>query len=159
MDSKRGMAARLKYLTERKGGADAMQRAGLSPSRETMRRWLKGTQQPGPANRHKIESAYRDLRSKNVARTMKARLSKDGRGTRVSVTPLPASAVPTNKQTRQGQFEDREMTIRPGDWNRAVDLWANDDMSGLEEWWMDIAGDLGSPPEAYFEVAHIGFSA
>ena len=44
-----------------KRGEQARQAAGLSPSRETLRRWERGEQKPSRANRERIQEAYNQL--------------------------------------------------------------------------------------------------
>jgi hypothetical protein len=59
----KGWQAQLRQLGRVKRGPAAMAAAGLSPSRETMRRWQAGTQAPSKANREKIAAAYDELRN------------------------------------------------------------------------------------------------
>lgn len=157
-DSARGFEARLRYLLQHRGGGEAMHREGLRPTTGRVVDWLTGDVRPNRATRERIDRAYRHLRRENIARGLKHRLARDGRGTRVTVEPLAPSKVPPEQRRRQAQFEDREVTIRPREWSRYVDAWADGDDDALDDAWMDTAGDLGSPPEAYYEVGHVGFS-
>jgi len=59
----KGWQAQLRQLGRVRRGPAAMAAAGLSPSRQTMRRWSGGTQAPSKANREKIERAYDELRN------------------------------------------------------------------------------------------------
>lgn len=59
----KGWQAQLHALGRVKRGPAAMAVAGLSPSRQTMRRWEAGTQAPSKANREKIARAYDELRN------------------------------------------------------------------------------------------------
>lgn len=158
-DSARGFEARLNYLLKHEGGGEAMASAGLRPKTGQVVDWLTGDVRPNKGTRERVDKAYRSLRGKNIARGLKHKLARDGRGTRVTVEPLPPGKVPPEQRRRQAQFQDRETTIRPRDWNRFVDAWADGDDDALDDAWMDdVAGDLGSPPEAYFEVSHVGFA-
>lgn len=157
-DSARGFEARLNYLLQHRGGAEAMHAQGLRPTTGRVVDWLTGDVRPNRATRARVDQAYREVRKRNVARQLKAQLARDGRGTRVTVEPLAPSAVPADQRRRQAQFEDREITIRARDWNAFVDDWVDDDYDAMDDDWMDVAGDMGSPPEAYFEVSHVGFA-
>lgn len=155
-NSRRGVSARLNYLTSHRGGVEALQAQGLAARPRTLRGWLAGLVVPRRSSREAIDRAYRELRIRNVARELRRRLA-DGR--RITVEPLPADAVPHTKQTRQGQFDDREVFVDGGTWARFVDAWEDDDDRYMDDIWMDdVCGDLGSPPEAYYEVAHVGFT-
>jgi hypothetical protein len=61
--SAKGWHAQLSKLTASPRGNAAADRAGLSPSRTTLRRWLSESQTPSRRNREAIERAYGDLRS------------------------------------------------------------------------------------------------
>lgn len=154
-DSERGFEARLRYLLQHGGGAEAMHAQGLRPTTGRVVDWLTGDVRPTRQTRARMDAAYRQVRRRNVARALKQKLST---GRRVTVEPLPASRVPADQRRRQAQFSDREVTIRPSGWNGLVDAWEDDDLEGLDDEWMDIAGDMGSPPEAYYEVGHVGFT-
>jgi hypothetical protein len=69
----KGWQAQLRELNAVKRGPEAKQAAGLNPSRETLRRWEKGTQKPSRANRRKIADAYDELRNPNRGKAAKAR--------------------------------------------------------------------------------------
>jgi len=57
----KGWQAQLRQLGRVKRGEQARQAAGLSPSRETLRRWERGEQKPSRANRERIQEAYNQL--------------------------------------------------------------------------------------------------
>lgn len=59
----RGWQAQLKQLSGTKRGREALQAAGWSPSRETLRRYNHGTQAPSKANRARITDAYDSARN------------------------------------------------------------------------------------------------
>lgn len=59
----KGWQAQLRQLGAVKRGPGAKQAAGLSPSRETLRRWENGSQKPSKANRERIQEAYNQLRN------------------------------------------------------------------------------------------------
>jgi hypothetical protein len=59
----KGWQAQLRQLNAVKRGTAAKQAAGLSPSRETLRRWERGEQRPSKANRERIQEAYGQLRN------------------------------------------------------------------------------------------------
>lgn len=158
--SDRGFQARLTYVLDHRGGGEALHRHGLRPDVRRVVGWLTGDIKPRASTRDQVDAAYREMRRQNMARSLKSRLGREGRGTRVTVQPLPASQVPQDRQSRQEQFEDREVTVRPDTWAKLVDAWEEEDWEEMDDVWMDdVAGDMGSPPEAYYEVAHVGFSA
>lgn len=54
----KGWHAQLRHLQGTKRGREALEAAGWNPSRETQRRYGRGTQAPSKANRAKITEAY-----------------------------------------------------------------------------------------------------
>jgi hypothetical protein len=159
-ESPRGFEARLRYLLGTDSGARALADAGVGKrGQRQFVDWLTGDVTPTPATMRSVDTAYRRTRRQNVARDLKRRLARDGRGTRITVEVLPPSVFPPDQHTRRSQVEDRETNVRPTMWNRLVDAWAAENFDVMDDAWMDICDDLGSPPEEYFEVAHIGFSA
>lgn len=158
-DSERGFEARLTYVLKHGGGGEALHAAGVKADKSRVTDWLTGDIKPSRKTRAGVDAAYRQLRRQNLARKLKGRLSRKGTGTRITVEPLPASEVPADRQVRQGMFDDREINVRAPEWNALVDAWADGDDDALDDAWMDVADDLGSPPEAYYEVSHVGFSA
>lgn len=158
--SDRGFEARLRYVLEHRGGGEALHAHGVRPDVGRVVGWLTGDIKPRRSTREGVDAAYREMRRENVARSLKGRLAGGGRGTRVTVEPLPPAQVPLNKATRQNQFETREVTVRPDTWRKLVDAWEEEDYDTMDDVWIDdVASDMGSPPEAYYEVAHVGFSA
>lgn len=155
--SERGLEARLKYLTNSPAGYQAMERAGISVTPRTLIAWLSGDRDPSKANRGLIDAAYGDLRRRNVAKSLKNRLSNNGRGTRVEVHPVNQGSVPG---PRQRDLNVRKVNIRPSQWERLVDQWSDGDTDGMNDEWEAIAEDtLGSEWGAYTSVAAIGFGA
>jgi hypothetical protein len=59
----KGWRAQLRQLGRVRRGPAAMAVAGLTPSRQTRRRWEGGAQTPSKANREKIARAYDELRN------------------------------------------------------------------------------------------------
>lgn len=154
--SARGFEARLRYLLERRGGGEALAAQGVRPRQQQVVDWLTGDVTPRRSTREAVDRAYLGLRRRNVARSLRGRLSE---GRRVTVQPLPDTAVPQHQKVRQGQFQDREVTIRPATFDRMVDAWEDGDQDELDDLWVeDVASDMGSPPEAYYEVQYVGFS-
>ncbi|MDX2854585.1 transcriptional regulator [Streptomyces sp. PA03-3a] len=155
--SERGLEARLKYLTNSPAGYQAMERAGVSVTARTLIAWLSGDRDPSKANAGRIDAAYRDMRRRNIAKTMKKRLSNDGRGTRVEVHPVDQSRVPDHKQR---DLNVRRIKIRPAQWDQLVDAWAAGDIASMDDIWDGIAEDtIGSDWGAYTTVGAIGFGA
>jgi hypothetical protein len=64
----KGWHAQLRQLMGTKRGRAEAERAGLAPSRETARRWAKGEQAPGKANREKIAAAYEAARAPHATK-------------------------------------------------------------------------------------------
>ncbi|MFF8941626.1 transcriptional regulator [Streptomyces sp. NPDC014864] len=152
---RRGLLARLHYLTRTEHSRRAAREAGLTVTDRTLRAWLDGRRLPSPANLHRIETAYRTVRRHNVARYLLARLNREGRGTRVEFHPLNQSQVP---RPRQRVLEYRTLNVRH--WDRIVRAWAEDDEAALEDAWVsDAVVDLGSEWGQYEYVTSIGFAA
>ncbi|MFE2644183.1 transcriptional regulator [Streptomyces nigra] len=151
---RRGLLARLHYLT-RTGHAHAAARAaGLTVTDPTLRAWLKGTRSPSRKNLAAIELAYRTVRRQNVARYLAARLHRDGRGTRVEIHPLNQSGV---ARPHQRPVEFRTLNVRR--WDRIVAAWATGDDQELDTAWVDQVIDLGSQWGQYEYVTNVGFAA
>lgn len=153
--SPRGFRARLRYLQEHRGGMDLLQQHGVKARPRSVRAWLAGAVAPRRSTREAVDAAYRQLRRHNIARALRRRLA-DGR--RITVEALPPDAVPVHQQTRQQQFDDREAYVSGATWARFVDAWEYQDWGGMDDLWMDVCDDLGSPPEGYYEVSHVGFT-
>src|SRR5690606_10607644 len=61
VDSRRGLAARLRYL-DSPAGWEAMRRAGITARPRTVAAWRAGRQKPRRSNLERIDAAYWDLR-------------------------------------------------------------------------------------------------
>ncbi|WP_399554239.1 transcriptional regulator (plasmid) [Streptomyces anulatus] len=155
VDTDRGLAARLNYLTKTDAGYEAMDRAGIHVSPRTLMAWLAEERTPNRANRSRLDAAYWDLRRRNVAADLKHRLNNDGRGTRVEINPVDQTGV---DRKHQRDLSSRSVNVR-GVWDRAVDAWMNDDLAELDAIWDDIIEDLGSDYDAYAYVSSIGWAA
>ncbi|MFB8031765.1 transcriptional regulator [Streptomyces sp. NPDC056004] len=152
---KRGLMARLHYLTRTDHSRKAARDAGLTVTDRTLQAWLEGTRRPSKANLERIDAAYRTVRRRNVARHLLARLNREGRGTRVEFHPLNQSQVARPLQPVVGY---RTMNVRR--WDRIVEAWAAGDIQGLDdEWTTDVLPDLGSQWGQYEYVTNIGFAA
>ncbi|MGX9890533.1 helix-turn-helix domain-containing protein [Streptomyces sp. NPDC002276] len=149
--ARRGLLARLHYLTRTDHAQAAARAAGLTVTRRTLRAWLNGTRTPSRKNLAAIEQAYRTVRRENVARYLLARLN---RGTRVEIHPLNQSQV---DRPRQRAVEFRTLNVRH--WDRIVAAWAAGDDQALDDAWIDQAVDLGSQWGQYEYVTNIGFAA
>ena len=153
--ARRGLLARLHYLTRTDHALATARVAGLTVTDRTIRAWLDGKRSPSKKNLDKIETAYRTVRRHNVARYLLARLSREGRGTRVEFHPLNQSQVP---RPRQRAIEYRTLNVRR--WDRIVQAWAEGDDEALDEAWVnDVVVDLGSQWGEYEFVTAIGFAA
>ncbi|OEV11043.1 transcriptional regulator [Streptomyces nanshensis] len=151
--TRRGLNARLNYLTRSAAGYQAMRDAGITVTPRTQRAWRQRTQTPSPANRERIDAAYRAYRRHNVAAHLRQRLNADG-GTRVEIHPLDQSAV-RNRHQRTLPF--RRLTIR--NWDRIVDAWHAGDDTALADAWDNKLQDLGSQWGMYEYVTAVAFSA
>ncbi|MCX4524043.1 transcriptional regulator [Streptomyces anulatus] len=164
VDSDRGLAARLNYLTKSDAGYEAMDRAGVHVSPRTLMAWLAEERSPNKANLARLDAAYWDLRRRNVAKDLKARLHNGGRGTRVEINPVDESHVDRKRQRGEGlrrRLSTRDVNVRDLDlWDRAVDAWMDDDEVELDDVWQQICQDhLGTDWEAYAYVDSIGWDA
>ncbi|MGW5497749.1 helix-turn-helix domain-containing protein [Streptomyces olivaceoviridis] len=152
---RRGLLARLHYLTRTDRARAAAREAGLTVTDRTLRAWLEGRRSPSPRNLARIEEAYRAVRRRNVARSLLARLNRAGRGTRVEFHPLNQSQVP---RPRQRALSYRTLNVRH--WDRIVAGWAAGDDAALDDAWVsDATVDLGSEWGQYEYVTNIGFAA
>ncbi|MER5616969.1 transcriptional regulator [Streptomyces sp. NPDC002215] len=150
---KRGLMARLHYLTRTEHSRKAARDAGLTVTDRTLKAWLDERRRPTNANLERIDAAYRQVRRQNVARYLLRRLNADG-GTRVEIHPLNQSQVP---RPLQRMVEYRTMNVRR--WDRIVEAWASGDHQGLDDAWEDVIVDLGSQWGQYEYVTNIGFAA
>ncbi|MEV0095130.1 transcriptional regulator [Streptomyces sp. NPDC050738] len=152
--ARRGLMARLHYLTRTNHARAAAKAAGLTVTDRTIKNWLSGKRQPNAASLEKIEAAYRSVRRENVSKHLLKRLNAGG-GTRVEIHPLNQSQV---DRPRQRVVEYRQMNVR--DWGPIVAAWAADDDQGLDAAWTDgVLPDLGSQWGQYEIVTNIGFAA
>ncbi|MGW4984115.1 transcriptional regulator, partial [Streptomyces mirabilis] len=137
--ARRGLLARLHYLTRSDHARAAARAAGLTVTNRTLRAWLDGARSPSRANLERIERAYRSVRRENVARYLLARLNREGRGTRVEIHPVNQSQV---DRPRQRVVEFRTLNVRR--WDRIVAAWAAGDDQELDNAWVEQVIDLGS---------------
>ncbi|MEU0634135.1 transcriptional regulator, partial [Streptomyces sp. NPDC005989] len=105
---KRGLMARLHYLTRTEHIRQAAKDAGLTVTDRTLKAWLGERRRPSSANLERIDAAYRQVRRQNVARYLLRRLNAGG-GTRVEIHPLNQSQVP---RPLQRMVEYRTMNVR-----------------------------------------------
>ncbi|MGW0135715.1 transcriptional regulator [Streptomyces sp. NPDC003299] len=153
--ARRGLLARLHYLTRTEHARQAAREAGLTVTDRTLRAWMDGRRSPSRKNLERIEAAYRTVRRHNVARYLLARLNREGRGTRVEFHPLNQSQV---TRPRQRVITYRTLNVRR--WDRIVEAWADDDAEALDDAWIsDAVVDLGSEWGQYEYVTNIGFAA
>ncbi|ROV68792.1 transcriptional regulator [Streptomyces globisporus] len=155
VDSERGRAARLNYLTRSDAGYEAMDRAGVHVSPRTLMAWLAEERSPNKANLARLDAAYWDLRRRNVAADLKARLNNDGRGTRVEINPVNQRGV---EQKYRRDLAPRSINVR-GVWDRAVDAWMDDDQDELDAVWDEVLDLIGSDYDGYSFVSSVGWSA
>lgn len=152
--ARRGLLARLHYLTRTEHARTAARAAGLTVTDRTLRAWLAGTRLPSRKNLERVEQAYRTVRRENVGRYLAARLNRQGRGTRVEIHPLNQSQV---DRPRQRPVTFRTMNVRH--WDRIVRAWVAGDERELDDAWVDQVVDLGSEWGQYEYVTNIGFAA
>ncbi|MER5399814.1 transcriptional regulator [Streptomyces sp. NPDC002599] len=152
--ARRGLLARLHYLTRTDHARNAARAAGLTVTDRTLRAWLDGARSPSRKNLERIEQAYRTVRRENVARYLTARLNREGRGTRVEIHPLNQSQVDRPRQREVGL---RHMNVRR--WDRIVAAWAAGADQELDDAWVEQVIDLGSQWGQYEYVTNVGFAA
>ncbi|MER7794718.1 transcriptional regulator [Streptomyces sp. NPDC097640] len=157
VDSERGLAARLRYVTASDAGYEAMDRAGIHVRPRTLVAWLTGEQSPSKANLSRLDAAYWDLRRCNVVADLKRRLNNRGRGTRIEIDPVDQSHV---QHRHQRDLQTRNINVRGAVWDRAVDAWIDQDTQELEAIWDDIIqSTLGTDWDAYTYISSIGWAA
>ncbi|MFI9723921.1 transcriptional regulator [Streptomyces sp. NPDC052396] len=153
--ARRGLIARLHYLTKSGKSRQAARKAGLTVTDRTLKAWLEGKRRPSKASLERIDAAYRAVRRQNVARHLLKRLNREGRGTRVEIHPLNQSQV---ARPHQRVIEYRTMNVRR--WDKIVGSWAAGDYRGLDDaWTTDVLPDLGSQWGQYEYVTNVGFAA
>ncbi|MFF4732994.1 transcriptional regulator [Streptomyces mirabilis] len=153
--ARRGLLARLHYLTRSERARAAAREAGLTVTDRTLKAWPDGRRSPSRKNLRNIESAYLQVRRRNVARYLLGRLNREGRGTRVGFHPLNQSQG-TRPHHRVVEF--RTLNVRH--WDRIVEAWAAADDQALDDAWINEAVvDLGSQWSQYEYVTTVGFAA
>ncbi|OIJ85659.1 transcriptional regulator [Streptomyces colonosanans] len=153
--TRRGLLARLHYLTRTDHARQAAREVGLAVTDRTLKAWLEGKRNPSRKSLQQVETVYRTVRRHNVARYLLARLNREGRGTRVEFHPLNQSQV---DRPRQRVVDYRSLNVRH--WDRIVEAWAADDDQALDDAWVsDAVVDLGSQWGQYEYVTNIGFAA
>ncbi|MFE0389537.1 hypothetical protein ACFW1F_36570 [Streptomyces bungoensis] len=68
----KGWEAQFRQLFKTAKGYEAMNKAGVSATRQTLNRWLSGSQAPTKANQEAIQRAYDDMRNRPVAEAQSA---------------------------------------------------------------------------------------
>ncbi|OIJ87368.1 transcriptional regulator [Streptomyces sp. MUSC 14] len=153
--ARRGLLARLNYLTRTDHARQMAREAGLTVTDRTLKAWQDGKRAPSKKNLERVETAYRAVRRHNVSRYLLARLNREGRGTRVEIHPLNQSQV---SRPRQRELSFRTLNVRH--WDRIVEAWADDNDEALDGAWVsDAVVDLGSEWGQYEYVTNIGFAA
>ncbi|MER5891368.1 transcriptional regulator [Streptomyces sp. NPDC001941] len=150
---KRGLDARLRYLTKSPRALAAARAAGLTVTDRTLRAWTTGTRKPNARSLEQIEAAYRTVRRHNVAAHLLRRLNARG-GTRVELHPINQAAV---GRRFQRVLEYRSLNVRR--WDRIVEAWRDQDDSALADAWENEIVDLGSQWGQYEYATNVGFSA
>lgn len=159
-----GWRAELNYLNSRRGGIEAMDRAGI-PAR-TRRGWK--TRTPSRISRERINRAYWHLRATNWQRTghtppprireaIAQQVRERAYGNRMTITPIDWRDVHTQAQGAQRTASEREVRPSRRSWDNLIDAWASGDKSALDAAWMGFSSEIDSPSELYYEVEHVGF--
>jgi hypothetical protein len=155
--SRRGLAARLRYLDSPAGRA-ALAEQGVAA--RTVRSWMKGKGSISPTaeSRRRIDAAYWERRRENLIRSgwLKRHLDNDGRGRRMEIYPVDQSQVPAER--RRPTLSQRSITVRYV-WDDLVDAWARKDADLIDEVWDDVISDLDSDYAAYAYVSSVGIGA
>lgn len=154
--SRRGLAARLRYLDSKAGHA-ALADAGVTVRPAILRAYAAGIRQPRPVTRERIERAYLERRAENMVRSgaLERHFENGGAGTRMEIYPVNQSAV---HASRRRDLSVRTVNVRYG-WGDTVHAWAAGDEQGLDEVWDSITNDLvGSDYDSYSYVEDVGFS-
>jgi hypothetical protein len=128
-------------MTRSEHARTLMASEGLNPSRETLSKWLDGTQQPKASNLALIDQTYRRMRRHNVARYLLQRLNAGG-GTRVEIHPADDTFVQERHRRRDKQM--RKINIRK--WDRIIAAWADGawekgNEEPLDDAWVDELRD------------------
>ncbi|MET7898683.1 hypothetical protein [Streptomyces mirabilis] len=75
--ARRGLLARLHYLTRSERARAVAREAGPTVTDRTLKAWLDGRRSPSGKNLRNIESAYLQVRRRNIARYVLGRLNRD----------------------------------------------------------------------------------
>ncbi|MFJ3638001.1 hypothetical protein [Streptomyces sp. NPDC090112] len=152
--SRRGLAARLRYLDSPAGRA-ALAEQGVTP--RSLRAWTRGKATPSVASRERIDAAYWWRRRENLIRSgwLVRHLDNNGRGSRMEIYPVDQSHV-DSKYSRP--LSDRSITVRYI-WPDLVQAWADRDEAMVDEIWDDVITDLDSDYAAYAYVSSVGIGA
>ncbi len=153
VDSPRGLAARLRYLTRSPAGTEAMRRAGITARQRTIDAWVEKKQKPRRANLEKIDAAYWDLRRRNLGVQWARRLAE--RGTRIEIHPVDQQDVVPG---RERAIPVRRTTVRGHRiWDDIIQAWIEEDSEMLDIAWDEIITGIGSEWDTYSYVSGIGF--
>ncbi|WP_405785646.1 hypothetical protein [Streptomyces sp. NBC_01367] len=152
--SRRGLAARLRYL-DSPAGREALAEQGVTA--RTLRSWTRGKATPSPASRERIDVAYWERRRENLIRSgwLARHLDNNGQGRRMEIYPVDQSQV-DSKYSRS--LSDRSITVRYI-WTDLVSAWAARDEAMVDEIWDDVISDLDSEYAAYAYVSSVGIGA
>ncbi|MGW0665344.1 hypothetical protein [Streptodolium elevatio] len=156
--TRRGLMARMRYLTTHQGGPAALAEAGVTATAATLRAWMKGTRRPLPANAEAVDTAYWNLRARNVLANpgpLKQHLNRGGRGTAIEIHPINQDVV---LETRRRELRVRRIQGRYI-WDDAVDALAAGNAAALAGIWVDAIQELDSDWGAYTYVSHLGLGA
>ncbi|MEU6934945.1 transcriptional regulator [Streptomyces sp. NPDC046374] len=121
VNTPRGLAIRLRYLTWDNRGDQWLRGAGITATDETIARWKSGQQRPRPANLKKIDRAFWICRRNSLAEYYKRRLWDDGRGTHIEIHPVDQKQV---ESSRRRELRMRRINIRRH-WAAIVDAWSS----------------------------------
>ncbi|MFF3604219.1 hypothetical protein [Streptomyces sp. NPDC002463] len=154
--TRRGLAARLRYLDSPAGRAE-LKTQGVSP--RTIRSWMKSKGQVSPtrASRERIDAAYWHRRRENLIRSgwLVKHLDNQGRGRRMEIYPVDQTRVEAKYRR---DLSTRTVTVRYI-WTDLVDAWATRDAGLVDEIWDDVISDLDSDYNAYAYVSAVGINA
>ncbi|MFE1383635.1 hypothetical protein ACFW6S_32285 [Streptomyces sp. NPDC058740] len=155
--SRRGLAARLRYL-DSPAGRHELKAQGVSG--RTVRSWMrhKADVSPTPASRERIDRAYWARRRENLIRSgwLARHLDNEGRGRRMEIYPVDQSAVEAKYQ--RPNVSQRSITVRYI-WDDLVQAWAARNAALVDEIWDDVISDLDSDYNAYAYVTAVGIGA
>lgn len=157
--TRRGLTARMRYLTTHQGGPAALVAAGITAAPATLRAWTTGLRRPRAANVEAIDTAYWTLRAQNVMANptaLKRRLNRDGRGTAMEIHPINQDVVQAPR--RRENLRMRRLQVRYI-WDDAVDALIAHDLRALDDIWDDVIAELDSDRGAYTYISHIGLGA